>query len=320
MARSAPTSPTQSSQLGLQIALGALLGLLYTIVDAYLDRQLGIAGSSPASLIEVIHTVIDFVLPTLTGALLAVAAHMSRLKARMAELEKERVEDLRSQLRKIERDQAVWVVAASLLHELKNPLHALGLLLDEVSELGEGQTEERKRLLDRAQAQSERISRELSLLRSLPSAHNPNLPLAELSDVFAATLRARESLASAQGISLSVSKNPPPALASPEYLRIILDNLLDNAFEALRDTRGGSITLDAEQSGEKVRIRLEDSGPGVSEEVAEHLFEPLWSSKPHGLGLGLATARALARSMGGDLVYRRGPCVSYFELELRGAP
>lgn len=320
MARSTHTSTTQSSQLGLQVALGALLGLLYTVVDAYLDRQLGIAGSSPASLIEAIHTVIDFVLPTLTGALLAVAAHMSRLKTRMAQLEKERVEDLRSQLRKIERDQAVWVVAASLLHELKNPLHALGLLLDEVSELGDGQTEERRRLLDRAQAQSERISRELSLLRSLPSAHSPDLPVVRLSEVFAATLRVRESTAAAQGVRLAVSKNPPPALASPEYLRIVLDNLLDNAFEALRDARGGSITLNAKPDGEKVRIRLEDSGPGVSEEVAEHLFEPLWSSKPSGLGLGLATARALARSMGGDLVYRRGANASYFELELRGAP
>src|SRR5690606_24812417 len=275
----------------LYVAAGLVLGLAYAFLNTETDEwaKTDWARVGWARAFFAFHAFVDRGIPVLAGALLGLAFHWLHLRSRLARAEALRAEELRSRLRHVERDQAVWVVAASLLHELKNPLHALGLLLDEVSELGDGQTEERRRLLDRAQAQSERISRELGLLRSLPSAHSPDLPVVRLSEVFAATLRVRESTAAAQGVRLAVSKNPPPALASPEYLRIVLDNLLDNAFEALRDARGGSITLDAKPDGEKVRIRLEDSGPGVSEEVAEHLFEPLWSSKPSGLGLGLAT-------------------------------
>ena len=65
--------------------------------------------------------------------------------------------------------------------------------------------------------------------------------------------------------------------------------------------RGGLLRLDARADGDTVELTISDSGSGVPAEVAERLFEPLVSTKPLGLGLGLATARTLVQRQGGTI-------------------
>jgi signal transduction histidine kinase len=314
-----PKPSASSTRLGLHVALGAFLGLGYTLVDAYLDRQLGVAVSTPQNPLGLLHTVIDLVLPTLTGALLAVVAQLSRLRTRMIALEKERSETLEGQIRKIERDQAVWVVAASLLHELKNPLHALGLLLDEALELPESERAEQQVLLQRARAQIEKVSTQLGFLRGLPHAKNPSLPELDLGETLLRTASAHEARAHRQGVTFHVSAEAPKAIASRDYLEVILDNLVENALDSLQEeNKGGQIQLSSHVEAGGVRLSVSDNGPGIDSEIENHLFEPLWSTKSRGLGLGLATSRALARAMGSDLVFRREPNRVVFDLLLRG--
>ena len=76
------------------------------------------------------HTLIDKLFPLIAGLALGVLIHYRRTRLQLA-AHRDRAEALRSSLHKLERDQAVWVLAAAVLHELNNPLHALGVLLDE---------------------------------------------------------------------------------------------------------------------------------------------------------------------------------------------
>ncbi len=88
----------------------------------------------------------------------------------------------------------------------------------------------------------------------------------------------------------------------------ILSNLVRNAVEALSTMPPGCerlIEVKAKVKGDHVEIHVDDTGPGVPEDVAPFIFEPNFTTKDSGTGLGLAIAKRLARSHGGDLVLKR---------------
>jgi C4-dicarboxylate-specific signal transduction histidine kinase len=100
-------------------------------------------------------------------------------------------------------------------------------------------------------------------------------------------------------------------------LEIVLHNLLANAIDAIRHSPGASrrIALRAAVRGDTLVLRVEDSGPGIAPEASASLFEPFVTSKPDGMGLGLALSRSLIRARGGELVCTRsatlgGACFS----------
>jgi C4-dicarboxylate-specific signal transduction histidine kinase len=78
-------------------------------------------------------------------------------------------------------------------------------------------------------------------------------------------------------------------------------NLLQNAYDAVRDKPDGQVSVEALAEDDAVVIRIEDNGPGIPDEVRARLFEPFATTKAHGTGLGLYTSYMLVRSMHGDL-------------------
>jgi signal transduction histidine kinase len=306
--------------LKAHLALGTFVGALYTGLDAYLDRSIGTALSSPPRPVELLHALIDLVLPIVTGALLGVLGHYLHVRERMADLERARADELALNLKRIERDQAVWVLSASLLHELKNPLHALGLLLDEVRELPPEAEEERQTLLERAHSQSDRLVSQLRALRTFPEAPKRDSPSSELHRAVELALQPIETRTRRRGVQLELAGPPVQAHFQPAYLRIILENLVDNALEALpQRNEGGRIRLETFVAAQHVGLRVQDNGPGLPIEALPHLFEPLRTTKEQGLGLGLSIARGLCRAMGGDLVALAEPGGACFEVRLAAA-
>lgn len=307
-------------RLDKSVLWGFAAGLLYTLADGYLDHTFGAQVSPPVRPIEVLHALIDFVLPSITGALLGMAVHYVRLRASMAELEKQRADDLTRDLQKIERDQAVWVISASLLHELKNPLHALGLLLDDALDVGASEPDQQRQILLRARAQVERIAAELATLRALPTTARPELPDVDVE----ALVRAAVAVVVQKAPNLELSIQVAPGLdarvrANPAYVRIIVENLLENAVDALADDAEvgeQAIEVRITQSDARCFVEVSDNGPGIDADAREHLFEPLNTTKPAGMGLGLSIARTLARAMGGDLLLHEQPVGARFRLSL----
>jgi signal transduction histidine kinase len=253
------------------------------------------------------------------GCLLGVAVHYLRLRQRVLELERQRADELSRRLGKIERDQAVWVISASLLHALKTPLHALGLLLDELLELPEPISEERRGLLERARVQGERLADKLQTLRALPASRELDFPRVELGSVIREMSQPLARMAAKSHVSLEVAGEDPSVRAHPSYLKIILDNLVDNSVDALRGRGQGRVKIEVREHDTKACVSVWDDGPGLSEAARVDLFEPLQTRKAGGLGLGLSTSRQLARAMGGDLIsveVDRGTC---FRLTLPAA-
>lgn len=92
----------------------------------------------------------------------------------------------------------------------------------------------------------------------------------------------------------------PAAKVDPVHLEQILQNLVQNARQAMGET--GTLTIRTSKHGDKhVRVEIEDTGPGVPAELVDRIFEPLFTTKPRGIGLGLAVSRQLAVMNAGEL-------------------
>jgi signal transduction histidine kinase len=267
------------------------------------------------------HEVIDHVFPILVGVLLGVCVHYIRLRARLATAQAAagRADALRTRLQRVERDQAVWVLAAAVLHELNNPLHAIGLLLDELSTTPEDSFPSAE-LIERARAQADRALAHLRALRDVRGTREPQLQAVALEQVVRALAEDVAPLVAEEGLAVRLQCMAPVlASADPAYVRTILENLLDNSMSSLRDHGGGCITIQLTAEDGRAIVRMCDDGPPVDAAIEPALFEPLRTTKARGLGLGLPIARALARAMRGDLSLESADRKAFrLELPLRG--
>jgi len=291
------TSTRRDLRLPLYVALGAMLGGGYAMFDAVSESRLrsGTLTGAMAGL----HVFVDRLSPLLVGMLLGVCLHYLRLRARLASVETA----ARAKLQKVERDQAVWVLAAAILHELNNPLHAIGLLVDE---LAVGDDAERRDLIPRIRAQADRARAHLRTLRAMGTSGEPDLKTVGLDGIAAAVASDLGAAASADGLVVEARcEQAVSATADPTYVRLIVENLVNNALASLREGGGKSVTLRVSREDGRAVVRVGDDGPPIDPRIDASLFEPLRSSKTHGLGLGLPIARALARAMQGDLCLER---------------
>ncbi|HET7545884.1 MAG TPA: HAMP domain-containing sensor histidine kinase [Polyangiaceae bacterium] len=311
----ASSSPLASSRVLVYVALGLLGGAVYAVLNTTLDAVSPV-GSSFGMLVA-IHGVVDRGIPLLTGALLGVGVHYFQVRSALARAEALRAQTLHDRLHRVERDQAVWIVAAATLHEVNNPLHSLGLLLDELAQLGPGEESMRAEILGSARVNADRVRERLMALKAAADGARPQASSIALDEEVAHVVGEMEPLAHARAITLSANRSQPLRVQGDGlFLRIILENLVRNAIDAARE-REGRVDVQVLNEGGSPVVRVSDDGPGIPSEAAATLFEPLYSHKAQGLGLGLSIARALARSMGGDLsLVERPGWTTSFSLKL----
>lgn len=125
----------------------------------------------------------------------------------------------------------------------------------------------------------------------------------------ASVMESLEPRLRSQGIRVQslIAHDLPHVRADRPQIEVVLHNLVTNAIDALGavPVNGREVRLRAALEGDHIRLAVEDSGPGVSADALEQLFEPFNTTKPDGMGLGLAISRNLMRAQGGDLAYRR---------------
>ena len=199
-------------------------------------------------------------------------------------------------------------LSAQITHELRNPLSSIGLnselLSEELLNLGlniERETELTQLLGD--------ISREIERLKGITEEYlrYARIPPPELNAVDLNTLcfdLIDFSRAEAERSKVSLSLDPDPVhrtvFADSNQLRSALINLIRNACEALEGS-GGYVKLSVRTGGGEARITVEDNGPGIPREFSEKIFEPFFSTKPQGTGLGLSMVRQLMQVQGGRI-------------------
>ena len=293
-------SPRKEWPLAGYVLVGVLAGTIYVGFDLVSESKLS-AGTLTGAFASA-HYLVDHLIPVLAGGLIGQAIYQLRLKVRLTAAEEAagRAEALRARLLKVERDQAVWVLAAAVLHELNNPLHALGLLLDEHQTCADDSAQ-RTELIERAHAQVRRALTHLETLRSMQGSGEPEAQPIAL-DRLLGSIAADVSALGETAVQVRAECPCQVTISGdPGYLRAILENLLDNSLHSLRAAQGGVVTMKLSTEADRAIVRVSDDGPALDPSVRATLFDPLRTTKSHGLGLGLPIARALARAMHGDL-------------------
>jgi signal transduction histidine kinase len=196
---------------------------------------------------------------------------------------------------------AVGEFAASLAHEIRNPLTAVRVDLQTVEEQLPEDSELREPL-ESALAEIERLN--LTVKDTLEVARRGQIgsqPV-ELSDPLGAAARAARPAFEARGATLTVEATPQPPLTvrgDTGALEQLFLNVIQNAAQALE--AGGEAVVRVDREGESAVVTVRDDGVGIPAEALERVFDPLFSTKEGGTGLGLTIARRIARAAGGDI-------------------
>ncbi len=203
-----------------------------------------------------------------------------------------------------ERLAAIGRMSAHVTHELRNPLASISLNAELLLERG-AEADEEARELCRA------IGREADRLNALAEEYLrfARLPHPELVETAPkalieplAAFVARDCRAAGVELELSVEPNLPPVRVDPDQLRQALLNLVRNGKEAMPE--GGLLTLGARRDDDAVELFVRDEGPGVPASVQDRIFDPFYSTKLTGTGLGLALVLQIVQEHGARLQVR----------------
>ena len=194
------------------------------------------------------------------------------------------------------RADAVGEMAASMAHEIGNPLNALSLNLQllrrKYPEEGD---------LTIAQRELERLN---GIIREFLGAFRP--AKAHLAPGFAAD-PLKDALAALKNVfedrrirvSLDLPRTMPAVAIDRAQMEQVFFNLMKNALEAMKD--GGELTIEIKHDDMSVSVVFRDSGVGMSDEALAHLFEPYRTTKKKGTGLGLMISRRIVAAHGGEI-------------------
>jgi two-component system, NtrC family, sensor kinase len=234
------------------------------------------------------------------------------LEERTGELETALAELRASQaaLIKHERLATIGQMAAQIAHEVRNPLNALGLNAEMLGDdVAAGNAEEAAETLAAIRNEIARlteITEAYLALGRLPPLRLDPYPLGTL--VGELVRFQREELGrSAVTVELAIPEDLPDVLIDSAQLRQALLNIIRNAGEALACGGGGTIRIDAAVDDDMVRLDVGDDGPGMDAEHVARIFDPFFSTKERGSGLGLPITHQVIEEHGGRITCMSSP-------------
>lgn len=208
---------------------------------------------------------------------------------------------------RIGRIASMGEIASSLAHELSQPLSAVMNYAGALRRLVDRSGRDVFEVVTMAERLSQQVARAGEVLQSLKqfvvrhSAERESLDLS--SALRRIPLLLREQL-EAQDIALEWQLAPdlPWVETNAAYVEQIVLNLLSNAIDALVATQGArSVRIAADRYGCGVRVTVADNGEGVPSELQARIFDAFYSTRPGGIGMGLAVSRSLAEALSGKI-------------------
>ncbi len=213
----------------------------------------------------------------------------------------ERLEQQRKRLIDMEKMAAWREMARRLAHEIKNPLLPIRLTVQELKDQYKGDDPVFGQLLtDSTQV----VGDELDSLQKLVKEFSSFARMPEMSPRLGSLSRLLEDVAglyTRPPVSITAASAIPDIPFDPDQLRRVLVNLFDNSSIALKDQPDGRIQVDLAMAGDEVEIRFSDNGPGILPDVLPSIFDPYFTTRSEGTGLGLAMVKNIILLHGGSI-------------------
>ena len=255
----------------------------------------------------------------LTGAL----SDRERMRRRELQVAKTRLEALNQEMqnnfermKRADRLSALGHLSAGLAHEIRNPLASIAGAASIIQTEPEN-ARQRAEFLDIIQIECRRLNSLLMHFLDFARPRQPDFGLTDLRQV----LESVSSLASHATrndqiqIRIETARDLPRIECDPEQMKQVLLNLVINAMQAMPE--GGEVALTASRSSNQIEIRVRDHGSGIAPEHLDHIFDPFFTLKETGTGLGLPVAHGIVSQHGGSLqVEKSGPSGTVFLVSL----
>jgi signal transduction histidine kinase len=231
---------------------------------------------------------------------------MALVTERTAELREslDALEKAQSDLVSAQRLAALGEMSATVGHELRNPLAVLTNAMYLIRHTVESNADDRlRRQLDTADRE---IAAATLIVSDLLEFSRPRPAVAEAVDVADLVHETVTAAPPRTGISLDVDTDGvPPIEGDRAQLRQVLLNLLINAYDAMPE--GGKVSIEAHGVNGHVEVSVTDSGVGADPEQLARVFEPFYTSKTKGIGLGLAVSKRIIEGHSGTIALRPAP-------------
>jgi signal transduction histidine kinase len=219
-----------------------------------------------------------------------------------------RLEETQRQLFQSEKLAALGKLSAGIAHEIRNPLTSIKIL---IHSLVDEQATENSREKDLAviEAEIERVNKIIKQFLDFARPRPPSLEPTDVGTILDETLALLVYEMEAQKIAPEKHYAPdlPPVPLDREQMKQVFLNLMLNAIQAME--RGGTLKMSTRRAaplpGKRDRsaaeIAVEDTGPGIPDGLRSKIFEPFFSTKEEGIGLGLPIAQRIVEEHGGDI-------------------
>ena len=221
--------------------------------------------------------------------------------------------DLREKTKKLaqaERLSAIGELSARLAHDLRNPLTVLkGVVEIARSRTNSGETFFSTKQIDMMERAIARMSNQIDDVLEFVKIQSLHTRKNSLLDTLALSLA---KINTSSNVKIHIPDKSVEFVYDTDKLEIVFDNLLINSIQAINDD--GEITIRFIDIENEVEIEIEDSGDGVSDEIISKVFEPLFTTKKKGTGLGLASCKSIIEQHGGSISLRNNPTVFTIKL------
>lgn len=276
-----------AARYGLAGALGAVAMIQAGIVVAVV--------SSEHEIIEVLELQTLLLCLVLTGLVLGAAVDEWR--------------DASQRLARASQLTAIGEMATALAHELNQPLTALSTYSDAMRLLAAADRIETGRIVETAERIRRVATRSADIVarfRALAPNRGASAERTSLAEVVQSAIDALQEYVQRSGAQVSVEAAPdlPTLPMDRERMGFVFQNLVANALDASASRAGQppAVSIALRRDGRNhIRATITDSGPGIPVEMTQRIFEPFFTEKPQGMGLGLAICRSVVESHGGRL-------------------
>jgi len=223
---------------------------------------------------------------------------------------------LTEQLIRADRLAAMGELTAGVAHEVRNPL---GVIRASVQLLEDAQCDP-KRIHDAAEVIKQEIDRLDKVIKALLDFGRPSKPTlvaADVNGVLEDVELFTRRFATQANVDIEASYSPdvPPVLGDPDQLKQVFLNLVTNAVQAMDET-GGTISLSTRAAGDYVVITVSDTGPGIPEGDLSKVFDPFFTRRAEGTGLGLTIVHRIIDEHDGHIEVESRPGGTTFTVTL----